>query len=105
MIKALSNATARSEKQIKADYATTGDLGTLAVSAKGSQRTMFKPPRLTIAGVFAAFKDIAAVQGKSAVEKRVGLITKLLAASEGVESGYIMRSLQGEARGTYGVRG
>ena len=98
LIKAMANALGKSEKSIKESYQTVGDLGSLAVAAKGSQKTMFKPPPLTAAGVFKAFKDIAAIEGKNAVERRVSLITKLLAASEDIEAGYLLRSLQGKLR-------
>lgn len=40
------------------------------------------------------FKDIAAASGSSSQERKKGHVVKLLVASKGNETGYIMRSLQ-----------
>ena len=40
------------------------------------------------------FREIARVEGKSAQERKIRLITKLLVESKGIEPGYIMRALQ-----------
>jgi hypothetical protein len=42
LMKALANSTGRSLQQIKADVVKTGDLGVVAETSKGSQRTMFQ---------------------------------------------------------------
>ena len=42
LVKALANSTGRSTQQIKADVQRTGDLGVVAETSKGSQRTMFQ---------------------------------------------------------------
>ncbi len=42
LVKALANSTGRSTQQIKADMQRTGDLGVVAETSKGSQRTMFQ---------------------------------------------------------------
>jgi len=98
LIKALSIATGRSEAKIKEDYKDAGDLGTIAVNAKAAQKVMFKPARLTVKAVFAAFREIAKIEGTGSQNRKQGAITKLLAASDGNEAGYIMRSLQGKLR-------
>lgn len=69
-------------------------MGSVAVSARAMQKTMFQPAPLTIASVFKTFKDIAHVSGSQSTERRKGLITKLLVASRQSETGYVMRSLQ-----------
>ena len=51
MLQALTAATGWSEARIKKKYDETGDLGTVASTARATQSTMFQPTRLTIPGV------------------------------------------------------
>merc|ERR1719414_204716 len=52
LVKAIAQTTGRSVQQIKTDVGTKGDLGLVAETSRGTQRTMFKPAPLTIGGVF-----------------------------------------------------
>lgn len=98
LIRALAEATGRTEARVKADLEATGDLGKVAASARAMQRTMFKLPPLTVASVHAGFRGIALTSGAKSAEKKRGLIKKLLAASGEMEAGYIVRGLQGRLR-------
>ncbi|CAG9463109.1 unnamed protein product [Pedinophyceae sp. YPF-701] len=98
LIKALAACTGRKEDKVKAEYGEVGDLGRMAVQARAKQRVMFKQACLTVPGVFKAFKDIALISGQGSQKRKEAAINKLLAASEGAEAGYIMRSLQGKLR-------
>lgn len=99
LIKALAQATGRTEAAVKREYESSGDLGTVAASCRATQRTMFQPAALTVRGVFKTFKEIAALSGSASQEKKRALITKLLVASKGAhEPGYIIRSLQSKLR-------
>ena len=98
LVKALAQVTGKKESAIRAEYAHCGDLGAVAAAARGTQRTMFPPPRLTVRGVFQAFRDIAAAEGAGSQEKKKGLIVKLLVAARDNEAGYVMRALQGKLR-------
>ena len=91
---ALAEATGLKEASIKKSLEAEGDLGSVAVSCRATQKTMFTPAPLTIASVFKAFKEIAASSGSKSMERKKGMIVKLLVSSKGVEAGYIMRSLQ-----------
>ncbi|KAF8067164.1 lig1 [Scenedesmus sp. PABB004] len=95
---ALAGATGKKEGGIKKDYEESGDLGSVAAAARGAQRTMFPQPPLTIGSVLKAFRDIAKESGQASQARKVGLISKLLVASKGVEPGYIIRSLQAKLR-------
>lgn len=44
--------------------------------------------------VLKQFRDISATSGNKSMDKKKGMITKLLAASKAQEAGYIMRALQ-----------
>ena len=49
LIKAIAQTTGRSVQQIKADVGVKGDLGIVAETSRGTQRTMFQekcPPKL-----------------------------------------------------------
>lgn len=98
LVKALAQATGRKESSIKAEYAECGDLGLVAFSSRGMQKTMFPPPPLTLRQVFKLFKDIAAVSGEKSQDRKKAFIIKLLAAAKGQEAGYVMRALQGKLR-------
>jgi DNA ligase N terminus len=48
LLKALANATGRSDAQLRKEFQEAGDLGEVAAKSKGRQRTMFQPKPLTI---------------------------------------------------------
>ncbi|KAK7058984.1 ATP-dependent DNA ligase Cdc17 [Paramarasmius palmivorus] len=98
LIKAIAESTGRSLATIKADLKKEGDLGLVAMNSKNSQKTLFKPKPLTLPFVFSQLKEIALSTGHSSQNKKVGIITKLLAACQNVEAKYIVRSLEGKLR-------
>ncbi|EKM83893.1 hypothetical protein AGABI1DRAFT_51454 [Agaricus bisporus var. burnettii JB137-S8] len=98
LIKAIAESTGRSLAVIKADLKREGDLGLVAMNSKTSQKTLFKPKPLTLPFVFSHLKDIATTSGHSSQAKKVSIITKLLAACQGLEAKYIIRSLEGKLR-------
>jgi len=98
LIKALAEATGRKESAVKVDYKNEGDLGIVAMMSRSTQKTMFAPPKLTIAGVLKEFRAIATTEGNKSVDAKKGKIKKLLVAARECEAGYIVRSLQGKLR-------
>ena len=62
------------------------------------QKTLFKPKPLTVPFVFTNLKEIATTAGNASQTKKVSIITKLLAACQGDEAKYIVRSLEGKLR-------
>lgn len=70
LIKALAQATGRKESAVKSEYDACGDLGSVAAASRATQRTMFTPPALSVAGVFRAFKEIAASEGQKSQVQR-----------------------------------
>jgi len=68
------------------------------MNSKNSQKTLFKPKPLTVPFVFTNLKEIALSTGHSSQNKKVSIITKLLAACQGSEAKYIVRSLEGKLR-------
>ncbi|KAI0076086.1 DNA ligase I [Panus rudis PR-1116 ss-1] len=98
LVKAISESTGRSTATVKADLKKEGDLGLVAMNSKNSQKTLFKPKPLTVPFVFNNLKEIALSTGHSSQNKKVSIITKLLAACQGTEAKYIIRSLEGKLR-------
>ncbi|KIY71586.1 ATP-dependent DNA ligase [Cylindrobasidium torrendii FP15055 ss-10] len=98
LIKAIGESTGRSLQTIKSELKKEGDLGLVAMNSKNAQKTLFKPKPLTIPSVFANLKEIALTSGNSSQNKKVSIITKLLAACQDFEAKYIVRSLEGKLR-------
>ena len=85
-------------------------------NSKNSQKVLFKPKPLTLDFVFKNLKEIALSTGNSvslsptirkyhpdrhnsqSQKKKTSIITKLLAACQGTEAKYIIRSLEGKLR-------
>ncbi|KAF9044554.1 ATP-dependent DNA ligase [Hymenopellis radicata] len=98
LIKAIGESTGRSLATIKAELKKEGDLGLVAMNSKNRQKTLAKPKALTIPSVFSNLKEIALTAGNSSQNKKVSIITKLLAACQDFEAKYIVRSLEGKLR-------
>jgi DNA ligase-1 len=98
LIQAIAKTMGVDDKRIKEEYKKTGDLATVAASAKGKQTTLARPKPLTVAGVFAALEHCAAVQGKDSVKVRRDIICGLLMAARQNEALWIIRVLQGKLR-------
>ncbi|KAJ3083298.1 tRNA ligase [Quaeritorhiza haematococci] len=98
LMKAIANASGRTLAKIKADVDAQGDLGSVAQTSKGTQRTMFAPKSLTVTSVFKTLKEIASITGSSSQSKKIDKITFMLSACKGSEPKYLIRSLEGKLR-------
>jgi DNA ligase 1 len=98
MVKALAEATGRSEASVKEMLAKTGDLGVVAQQCRSTQRIMFQPAPLTIRGVFSSLRDIARMEGDKSNERKRTAIKRLLVAARELEAGYLVRLLLGDLR-------
>ena len=66
--------------KIKIDAQERGDLGLMAEASRGNQRTMFPPPKLTIAAVFSRLTEIAKMVGNSVMAKKTDKIKGMFVA-------------------------
>nr|XP_019044125.1 DNA ligase 1 [Kwoniella bestiolae CBS 10118]OCF23055.1 DNA ligase 1 [Kwoniella bestiolae CBS 10118] len=98
LIKAIAESTGRATTKIKEDLRKEGDLGKVAMNSRNTQPTMFKPKALTVPYVFQNLTEIAKATGNASQAKKVGIIKKLLAACQGNEAKFIVRSLEGKLR-------
>ncbi|KAG9005594.1 hypothetical protein FRB90_010281 [Tulasnella sp. 427] len=98
LVKAIAESTGRKPKEVQTDLKKEGDLGLVAMNSKNSQRLLFKPKPLTLPFVFSKLEEIAKTAGHASQTKKISIITKLLAACQGEEAKYIIRSLEGKLR-------
>jgi len=98
LINAIAESTSRTKDKIKADYKQHGDLGLVAQESKASQKLLFQPAPLTVPFVFNKLKAIALAGGTGAQKKKVDLIQQILVKCVGVETKFIIRSLEGKLR-------
>ena len=98
LIKAISQAYGRTEGDIKKRLAEEGDLGKIAEMSRSSQRTLFQPAPLTVAGVFAKLREIASMTGKASTQKKFSAIQSILVACKYCEARFVVRSLAGKLR-------
>jgi len=86
---------------VKQKYEAEGDLGTVAMSSKGKQRTLnfgVKPKPLLANDVLEVFREISKTIGAQSQKLKVAKIKKLLVRAHGSEAKYIIRGLQGKLR-------
>ncbi|KAI9030313.1 DNA ligase 1-like protein [Hyaloraphidium curvatum] len=98
LMKAIAGATGRSVPAIKSSMEEVGDLGEVAETSRNNQRTMFKPKPLTVPQVFKTLKEIASFSGQKSQEKKVEKIQSMIAACNGSEAKFLIRSLEGKLR-------
>lgn len=98
LLKAVAETCGRQEKQLKAELENEGDLGSIAMAARATQRLMFAPAKLTVRKVFATFNEIARLSGKDCQLKKRDKVKGLLVAAVDSEAMYLVRSLQGKLR-------
>jgi hypothetical protein len=104
LIKAIGEASGTNPQMIKKKYETDGDLGTVAQTSKGKQKTlmfgskMAGPKRLNCKDVLTVFREIANVSGSQSQKWKVDKIKSLLVRAKGSEPKYIIRGLQGKLR-------
>ncbi|KAG9097760.1 hypothetical protein FRC06_007212, partial [Ceratobasidium sp. 370] len=100
LVKAISESTGRKVDVIKDELKEEGDLGLVAMKSRAAQKTLFKPKPLTLPTVFKHLMEISKMTGNQSQQKKINIITKLLAACQPdhSEAKYIIRSLEGKLR-------
>ncbi len=98
-VRAVSKATGRSEKEIKEDLKTTGDLGETAQKflKKKIQTTFFQQP-LTVQNVYESLDKMAKASGPGSMDQKINLLAGLLTNATPKEAKYIVRTVTGSLR-------
>ena len=101
LIKAVVEATGRNRVAVQAAYKNDGDLGIVACQSRTSQSTLSfgaKPKPLTARFVLEQLRQITRTTGSKSMDRKVGIIKKMMVACQGDEAKYIVRALQGKLR-------
>jgi DNA ligase-1 len=98
-IKAISKASGKTESEVIKKWKKIGDLGEVAqdLIKNKSQATLFSSA-LTTEKIISNLKKLPEMEGKGAIEKKIGLISELLANASEIESKYIIRTLLNDLR-------
>ena len=101
LVKAVVEATGRTKQAVEAAYKTVGDLGIVALESRSKQGTLgftAKPKALTARLVLEELRKIAQTTGGKSMDRKVGIIKKMMIACQGTEAKYLVRALQGKLR-------
>lgn len=101
LVKAVCEATGRKKDAVEEDYKREGDLGTVALASRASQKMLSfaaKPKPLLASYVLEKFREITKTKGEKAQGKKVDIIKGLMTKCQGTEAKYIVRALQGKLR-------
>ncbi|KAF0852866.1 mitochondrial ATP-dependent DNA ligase [Andalucia godoyi] len=100
MQKAIGEAYGKSVPQLKTLFEQIGDWGDVAQASKKGLKMLVKPQKLTVRGVFDAFKKIAAMSGKNSQDlKRSKMIQLMISCdAEFFEPLFLTRALEGNMR-------
>lgn len=99
VLKAISHSFGIKEEDVLKKFKSIGDLGEVAeaFSEKKKQGALFSK-KLTVDRVFDNMKKTMAVEGKGAVERKLNLVSELLASASPKEAKYIVRTLMSDLR-------
>ena len=92
ILKAVSIAAGVEAKKVEDEWRKTGDLGEAAKNliGKKKQATLFSST-LSVKKVFGNIQKVAGIEGKGAVDRKLGLIKEILASAKPKEAKYIVR--------------
>ena len=97
-IKALSKVTGLDSKSVIHEWKKLGDLGKVAeqIIKEKKQKTLNSLSCLTTEKVLNNLRKLPGLEGKGTVEKKISLITELLASASSIEAKYLVRTLIGD---------
>lgn len=101
LVKAVCEATGRKKDAVEEDYEKEGDLGTVALLSRNSQKTLSfaaKPKPLLAIRVLEMLRAITRTKGEKAQSRKVEIIKGVMVKCQGSEAKYIVRALQGKLR-------
>jgi len=99
-IKAISKSTGTGKEKVVKEWKSIGDLGKVAekLTKNKRQSTLQSNKSLTTEKVLENFKKLPELEGKGTVDKKISLITELLASASPIEALYLTRTLIGDLR-------
>lgn len=99
MLKAINTSYGIPVPKIEKEWSRLGDLGLVAekLAGKRTQSTLVSSS-LSVHDVFSTLRKLAEMEGQGTVDRKVGLISKLLTSAEPKEAKYITRTVLEELR-------
>lgn len=99
IIKAIGSSYGVKSEDVMKRVNKIGDLGEVAeeFAGKRKQGTLFSS-KLTVEKVFDNLSKLSGIEGKGTVEKKIDLISELLASASSAEAKYIIRTILGDLR-------
>ena len=98
-IKAIAKASGVGSEKIVEKFKKVGDVGEIAeeLVGKKKQSTLFSK-KLKVSKVFNNLHRLVEVEGKGAVDRKLGFVVELLTSASGKEAKYIVRTLLNDLR-------
>lgn len=98
-IKAIARVAGIKEDTVKKMFKKQGDLGDVAKELVGKKKqTTLISHRLSADKVFTSLRKLVEMTGKGSVDKKISIISELLASSSGDEAKYVVRTLLNDLR-------
>ncbi|MBI5391459.1 ATP-dependent DNA ligase [Candidatus Woesearchaeota archaeon] len=99
VIKAMNIATGISKEEIEKLWVKLGDLGEVSEEiTKKKKQTTLRSKKLMVDFVYKTIRELAALEGEGAVNKKTGLIAELLTSAQPQEAKFIVRTLLEDLR-------
>ncbi len=93
-IKAISQASGTSEEKVTNEFRDLGDLGLVAEKLmKNKKQASLFSSKLTTEKVLTNLQKLPEIEGKGAVDRKLGLMIELFHSASGVEAKYLARNL------------
>lgn len=90
--KAIKSVTGKSARFMKQVWDKTGDPGDVAYEAKKDVKALVRPAPITVKRLFSNLHSIARLSGQGSAHQKLGYVTKLLVASRGEETRFLVRT-------------
>ncbi|KAI3492270.1 hypothetical protein L1887_43296 [Cichorium endivia] len=90
--KAIKSVTGKSARFLKQVWDKTGDPGDVAYEAKKDVKALVRPAPITVQRLFQNLHSIARLSGTGSANQKLGVVTKLLVASRGEETRFLVRT-------------
>lgn len=90
--KGIKSVTGKSARFMKQVWDKTGDPGDVAYEAKKDVKALVRPAPITVQRLFSNLHSIARLSGQGSANQKLGYVTKLLVASRGEETRFLVRT-------------
>ena len=99
MLKAINLVSGETKEGINAEWKKTGDLGTVSYNLiKKKKQSTLGSYELTVKKVLKNLRELAAIEGQGAVDKKIQLVAELLTSAQPNEAKYIVRTILNDMR-------